>query len=350
MFFASRHKGSTLAFNDSNRHGVPAMQLRSTTLAILAAVMPLEASAVLVTNGDFYTPDATVYSVAAPSGWLANDSSSDGGLRVISFTLPSQGLLNVATDGSFTFTPGTGQTSNTVVTYTATDDSGTTSSAMVTFDLVSTLPTAVNDFYTPTSTVLTVAAPGGWLANDTGGIGSLHAVSFLAPSQGVVNAATDGSFTYTPASGQTTNETITYTMRDDLNRLSSASVTFDLESTLPVAVDDFFSILAGDILDIGPPGLLANDFSGVGSLSVVSFTTISDGLLSLLTDGSVTFAPNAGFIGTTMFSYTMRDALGRFSTAMVEIEVQGNAVPVPPAAALMVAGLVAMRRRFSQLG
>ena len=312
---------------------------------LLSALSPIAALAVPVTVNDFYTPDATTYSVDAAAGLLANDSSVDGGLTVVSFLAPSQGLLNLSTDGSFTFTPDSGQSTNTVITYTATDNSNTFSSASVTFDLVSTLPVAVNDAYTPDSVSYSVAAPLGWLANDTGGIGSLSAVSFQAPSQGTLNAATDGSFTYTPASGQTTNETITYTMRDDLNRVSSASVTFDLVSTLPVAVDDFYSMLVGDILNIGPPGLLANDVSGVGPLQVVSFGAISDGLLNLLVDGSVSFTPNAGFTGTTMFTYTMSDALGRLDSAMVQIEVRGSVVPVVPTLALLLTGIVAMRRR-----
>jgi hypothetical protein len=58
-------------------------------------------------------------------------------------------------------------------------------------------------------------------------------------------------------------------------------------------------------------GLLNNDTdaNGLGSLSVITFpiTNTSNGALSLNADGSFTFTPNTGFVGTDTFQYRVCD-------------------------------------------
>ena len=103
-------------------------------------------------------------------------------------------------------------------------------------------------------------------------------------------------------------------------------------------------MLTGEVLDIAAPGLLANDYSGIGALEILSFSAVSDGLLNLLANGSLTFTPDSGFVGTTVFTYTLGDALGRTSVATVRIEVEPNGVPVAPTAWLLLGGLAVLRR------
>ena len=106
-------------------------------------------------------------------------------------------------------------------------------------------------------------------------------------------------------------------------------------------------MLAGQNLIVDPLGLLSNDLLGIGTLSVVAFTQSADGLLNLTTNGSFTFAPNAGFTGMTSFNYFMRDELGRTSSALATIEVVGaNSVPEASTIWLMLAGLIAAGRRL----
>ena len=77
------------------------------------------------------------------------------------------------------------------------------------------VPDAINDTYsTGVGTTLTVNAAAGVLSNDTG-VG-ISVTSFTAPTSGSVAVNTDGSFTYTPASGFTGMATFTYTMTDSV--------------------------------------------------------------------------------------------------------------------------------------
>jgi hypothetical protein len=81
-----------------------------------------------VATDDSYTiQDGDVLTVAAGSGLLANDTDADGDpLQVQSITAPSDGTLNIATDGSFTYTPDAGFVGQEVLTYTITDGAETT--------------------------------------------------------------------------------------------------------------------------------------------------------------------------------------------------------------------------------
>ena len=93
-----------------------------------------------------------------------------------------------------------------------------------------------------------------------------------------------------------------------------------------IAVDDFYVAAQGRSLtvEIGD-GVLANDGEGAGGVD--SFHRLSSklGAVALLTDGSFTYAPIAGFWGRDTFSYTVVDPAGLESEAEVHIMV----LPVP---------------------
>jgi hypothetical protein len=309
--------------------------------SVLVAAATTGAAPIVV--DDLYTPDATVFSVAAPSGLLANDSTAVGGLRVVSFTSPAEGSILLLTSGAFTYTPAMGQSTNVTFDYTAFDDSGEGATGSVTFDLVSTLPQGVDDFYTPDAPTFSVAPASGLLANDTGGIGDLRVVSFTVPSQGSLVLNSLGALTYAPASGQATNETVTYTLADELDRVSQAEVTFDLVSTLPLAVDDDYTTAANTPLVVdAATGLLANDLGGIGDLRVVSFFVPANASATLFSDGSFALLPDAGFLGTIAFDYTIADALDRISTATISVLVGPGTAEVPEPATGLLVGIGSM--------
>ena len=285
---------------------------------------------------DTYTPDAVTFTVSAPQGALSNDTGGIGQLSVFSATAPSEGALFMTNDGALTYTLDNGQTTNQTITYFIEDEAGRTDSATITFDVASTLPGAVDDTYTLNAATLNVGAPQGVLSNDTGGIGGLSVLSATAPSEGLLFMTVDGGLSYSLEFGQTTNQTVTYFVEDEAGRTDSATITFDVAATLPLAADDFFSMFSNQLLNVTGPGLLENDFGVIGELEVVSFSQLSDGLLTLLADGSFMFDPNAGFFGTTSFDYTIADELGRLSTATVFIDVA--AVPLPSPLLLLLAG------------
>ena len=88
----------------------------------------------------------------------------------------------------------------------------------------------------------------------------------------------------------------------------------------PVAVDDFV------IVDQDTPvtiDVLANDTDpNSNTLTVNSFSQGSNGTVTLNGDGTVTYTPNGGFLGTDTFAYTVIDSFGATSTATVEVSVR----------------------------
>lgn len=98
------------------------------------------------------------------------------------------------------------------------------------------------------------------------------------------------------------------------------------------AVADQYDV-ASTSLSVGAPGVLTND-SLVGAVSIVSYTQGSHGSVTLNNDGGFTYQPTeANYSGPDSFSYTIRDALDRESTAQVNLMVTSSNSPHPVAEA-----------------
>jgi hypothetical protein len=98
----------------------------------------------------------------------------------------------------------------------------------------------------------------------------------------------------------------------------------------PTANDDAYSTPFETLLTIGAgSGVLANDTQngGGGSLTAVLDTDVSNGELTLNSDGSFTYQPDEDFTGTDTFTYHAVDSGGSSSSATVTITVAAS-VPV----------------------
>ena len=264
-----------------------------------------------------------VLTVAAAAGLLANDTDADGDpLNVQSIEAPANGTLNIATDGSFTYTPDPGFVGTEELTYTVSDGT-TTSTGTVTIEVQNEAPVVGDDSYTVhAGQVLTVAALDGLLANDTDADGdSLNVQSIEAPANGTLNIATDGSFTYTPDPGFVGTEELTYTVSDGTTT-STGTVTIEVRNEAPVVGDDSYTVRAGQALTVAAlDGLLANDSDADGDpLNVQSIEAPANGTLNIATDGSFTYTPDPGFVGTEELTYTVSDGTTN-STGTVTIDV-----------------------------
>jgi Bacterial Ig domain/FG-GAP-like repeat len=91
----------------------------------------------------------------------------------------------------------------------------------------------------------------------------------------------------------------------------------------PVAVPDSFMVLSDRPLAIG---LAGNDTDANGEpLVVASFTQPANGTVATDDGVTFTFTPNAGFVGTDTFEYTVRDAAGATSRGVASLRVQPSA-------------------------
>ena len=98
----------------------------------------------------------------------------------------------------------------------------------------------------------------------------------------------------------------------------------------PVAGNDGYSVTEDGSLNVSAPGVLADDTDADGdSLSAVLYAGPANGSLTLNSDGSFTYDPEADFNGTDSFVYRAFDGTDYSNTATVTITVDPiNDVPV----------------------
>ena len=112
---------------------------------------------------------------------------------------------------------------------------------------------------------------------------------------------------------------------NDGNTSNEATVTVTYGEA-PVAQDD---TQANPV--IGSPtevDVLANDSDADGDmLTVDSVSTADNGRVVVDVDSTVTYTPDAGFVGTDSFTYSNADGFGGFATATVTVDVT-NQEPV----------------------
>ncbi|HSU56968.1 MAG TPA: MBG domain-containing protein, partial [Candidatus Dormibacteraeota bacterium] len=105
--------------------------------------------------------------------------------------------------------------------------------------------------------------------------------------------------------------------------VSSAEIRYLL---FPTAVADSYNLVAGSTLNVGAPGVLANDVRGLGTnLTAVLVTAPAHGNLTLNVDGSFSYVAATNFSGIESFSYKANDGTADSSNVVVTLVV----TPVP---------------------
>jgi len=96
----------------------------------------------------------------------------------------------------------------------------------------------------------------------------------------------------------------------------------------PAAVDDTYGVLVSTVLSVSVPGVLSNDSDLNGhSLTAVLVAGAGNGNVVLNGNGSFTYTPNAGFVGSDSFTYEANDGTLNSNTATVNITVNGASLP-----------------------
>lgn len=266
----------------------------------------------------------TLEDTAVPVGVLVNDSDPDGELDVNSVAItqsPQNGIAEVDGSGFINYTPNPDFHGRDTLLYTVQDDEGAISNtAIVTIqvDSVNDAPVAVDDVASvlglnPTSFDV--------LRNDSDVDGQLvpSTVAITTnPTSGIATVdPVTGVITYTP---QVTavSDSLTYTVEDNEGAVSNEAtvvITRLITGTPPVAVDDATTTLEGTAKQLV---VTSNDTDADGTIvanSVFVVAPPANGTVSVGSDGSVTYQPALGFIGTDTFSYRVRDNDGLVSNA-----------------------------------
>ncbi len=271
---------------------------------------------------------------------LDNDSDPDGDpLTVTGNTDPSNGVVVMNPDGTFTYTPNDGFSGEDSFTYTVDDGNGGTDVATVIINvaedpvLSNNDPNAVDDLFVVESGS---SVDGQLLTNDSDPDGDpLTVVGNTDPGNGVVVVNPDGTFTYTPNEGFSGDDSFTYTVDDGNGGTDVATVTITVSEPTPtnnppLATDDNY---ATEFVTPVSGNLLTNDSDPDGdSLTIFASTQPANGTVDVNPDGTFEYTPNPGFSGTDVFSYAVTDGNGGTDTAEVTITV-GADPNLPPVAA-----------------
>ena len=295
---------------------------------------------------------------------LGNDSDPDlpGSIAAPGLTIIQAGVLNIVT---LTFDSGVSANGGTVVinadgtiTYTAPDGfegidgfiyevedvSGAKSIASVQIGVIANqAPVATPDSFTGT---FGTDVAGSVAANDLELDGETlvyNTTPVVAPVNGTVVLAADGTFTYTPNAGFAGLDSFTYEVCDDhfliggdtpglpAPRCRQAVVTLNVVNTPPTALVDNaattedlpvdIDLLVNDFDAEDTPGGLALTVTSVETTSLMGGTVVDNG------DGTVTYTPADGFCGLDSFGYTIEDSGGLPGGAVALVVVSCDEVP-----------------------
>ncbi|MEZ4884217.1 MAG: Ig-like domain-containing protein [Chitinophagales bacterium] len=292
---------------------------------------------------------------------LANDSDPEGApLTVVSISnQPTNGTAEIVS-GEVVYTPNPDFVGVDSFTYIVCDPQGLCDEATVGIavgleEFPNNPPIAVEDVAnTTTNTPVTIPV----LANDSDPDGDDLTVTLGSdPMHGTASVDENGNINYTPEAGFEGTDFLTYILCDDgqpvLCDTTFVTITVEAdngENQPPIAVDDTGSTLIGTPVDIL---VLNNDSDPDGDNIVITaiLTQPANGSALIGMDtASITYLPNAGFIGTDCFEYQICDPEGLCDVATVCVTVQPPADANPDVAFTPINTPVAIAVLVNDLG
>ena len=277
---------------------------------------------------------------------LSGASDADGDSLSINTTPVSNvnnGSLTLSANGAFSYIPSLNFNGTDSFTYEVLDGNGGKAQGNVTLTVsaVNDLPIAVSDaFSINEDIVLSILATdaNNLLNNDSDADSDTLTVSLVSgTSNGTLSLNSDGAFNYTPNLNFNSTDSFIYQISDGNGGTAQASVTLTVNAVndLPVALDDSYSF-AEDFTWVRAvtdgDQLLSNDTDADGDVLTVNTTPISDvsnGTLTLNSDGSFTYIPDADFFSQDSFTYEISDGKGGTAQASVTLIVNAvNDIPV----------------------
>ncbi|MBD9387908.1 tandem-95 repeat protein [Agrobacterium sp. AGB01] len=292
---------------------------------------PIGGNVIIGSDSDPDGDTLTVISVGTgPNGVGATLTGSNGGSFVI------------LADGSYRFDPGAafqdlqaGESRATSISYTISDGNGGTATATLTITVTGVNDAPVAPALPPRAnldgTVINLDL--GSLFSDVDGDTLTYTIGGL-PTGLIYNQATAViTGTISPsASGPTGTRafSVTVTANDGNGGTVQRNFIWTVTNPIPQAQDDAFSINEGQTLT---GNVLANNGNGADTdddvLTVSVVNNPANGTLTLNSDGSFTYQPNAFFNGSDSFTYRVADGNSGFDTATVTIQIAAvNDAPV----------------------
>ena len=209
-----------------------------------------------------------------------------------------------------------------------------TAKAVIEVKAANDTPVANNDdYHTAEDSLLKIDSVSGVLANDRDVENDvLTAIKITEPVNGSLTLNADGSFEYLPSENFSGQDSFTYKVNDGTQDSNTATAVISVSAVndVPAATDDSFSVEEDEALIVPSPGILKNDSDAEGdSLKAAKIGDPIHGSLTVNSDGSFSYRPNADFFGEDSFTYKVNDSISDSNTATVTVSVTAvNDVPI----------------------
>ena len=264
------------------------------------------------------------------------DTDPDGdAVSVVAQTIGTVagGVVRIAADGSFSYTPRAGYSGADSFDYTLRDPSGASDIGHVSLTVaaVNDAPVAVDDQFQAvhdrslTGNLLAGSGNGADYDPDGGAL-SVVAGVLTTSGGGQVTLLADGSFTYQPATGYLGADSFDYTVTDPAGASDTGHVTLSVINRAPTAQTDTFylnyrSSVAGNVL--AGNGQAADSDADGDALSVVAGRTVSakGSVLTVDAEGNFSFVGGDLSYGLEVMTYTVLDTMGAASTGTMQFFV-----------------------------
>ena len=252
---------------------------------------------------------------------LANDTDPDSDtLTINSVTAAAHGSA-VPSGGSVIYTPNANYFGLDTFTYTVNDGHGGTDTATVTVTILPVNdPPIANNQLVVTNEETAVAIT--LTASDVDG-GSLTYSVLSTPLYGTLSGVAP-NVTYIPAPNAVGPDSFTFRVNDGAvdSNVATVSIVVNGINDPPTAANDSFATTIDTPMTVVAPGVLGNDSDVDGDLlTAVLVTGPASGTLALNANGSFTYTPAAGFVGTATFTYRASDGIVTSNVATVSIAV-----------------------------
>jgi uncharacterized repeat protein (TIGR01451 family) len=178
---------------------------------------------------------------------------------------------------------------------------------------------AVSDFFT---TNINTAVTGNALTNDSPTTGlTVKTSSIGTPLNGSISISSTGAFTYTPKTGYVGKDSVEYEACNASSVCDKAYIVINITGPAPVAVRDPYSLnvntsVSGNILTNDTP-------TGGLTVKIIPFPTPLHGSLTLSTNGTFTYTPQAGYVGKDSVQYQACNGNNICSTAYAVFTITG---------------------------
>lgn len=268
--------------------------------------------------------NATVKDVSVSGNVGTNDTDADGDQLTFSLKKSAlNGVVALASDGSYTYTPNAGFTGTDTFCYQVEDCDGgvdVVEVCIVVDDTANTID-ATDDEYTTKSGR---DVSGNVLDNDVDPEGDQLLVTEMTDVRtsagGTVTLSSDGSFLFRPAAGFVGTDSFVYESSDTAGNVTTANVVINVEPLSNSLVDDTYTTQSGQEITAD---VTVNDSINSRRTSVRLIDGPDNGTLQLNRDGTFRYTANDGFSGTDTFRYTVGCGSAEVATVtLITTEVQ----------------------------